>query len=144
MIGRICSRVVVTATPNESVLAVARRMAEYDVGAVVVVTEDGGPLAIVTDRDVVLRAVTRELNANETPVSVVMSRDVRTVDESVPIEQALRTMAGAGVRRLVVTGAEGKLRGVVSMDDVLELIVEEAESIGRLLRKEVPTGLAAD
>jgi len=46
-------------------------------------------------------------------------------------------MAGVGTRRLVVSGAEGELVGLLSLDDVVELLVEEAESIGRLLRKEV-------
>src|SRR5688572_28831392 len=142
MIGRICTRVVVTATPDESVLAVARRMAEHDVGAVVVVSASADPIGIVTDRDIVLRGVARELAPEDTPVSVVMSRALRTVDESLPIEQALGTMASARIRRLVVTGDNGRLRGVVSMDDVLELLAEEAASVGRVLRGPVGQPIA--
>jgi CBS domain-containing protein len=135
MVGRICSRVVVTATPTESVLTVARRMKEQNVGTVVVVSEATKPLAIVTDRDVVLRCVAQELAAKETPVSAIMTREVKSVDESASIEQALRTMAGSGTRRLVVTGELGVLRGVLALDDVMELLTEEAESIGKLLRQ---------
>jgi CBS domain-containing protein len=124
---------VVTATSDESILAVARRMGEYDVGTVVVVNESKVPLAIVTDRDITVRCVAQGLDPSETPLSVIMTREVRTVDESTPIEQALRTMAGAGTRRMVVTGAEGKLVGVLSVDDVSLLLAEEAESLGRIL-----------
>jgi CBS domain-containing protein len=134
-VGKICSRVVVTASPSESVLAVARRMKEQKVGTVVVVSEAAKPLAILTDRDVVLRCVAAELSAKDTPVSAIMSREIKSVDESASIEQALRAMAGGGTRRLIVTGELGVLRGVLALDDVLELIAEEAESIGKLLRQ---------
>jgi signal-transduction protein with cAMP-binding, CBS, and nucleotidyltransferase domain len=135
MVGRICSRVVVTATPGESVLTVARRMKEHNVGTVVVVSETTKPLAIVTDRDVALRCVAQELDPKNTPVSAIMTREVRSVDESASIEQALRTMAVGATRRLVVTGELGVLRGVLALDDVMELLTEEAESIGKLLRE---------
>jgi len=137
-IGRIATRVVATATPKESVLAVARRMAQHQVGAIVVVDSDNKPVGIVTDRDIVVRGVAREFDLDETPVSVVMTREVRTVDESLPIEQAIATMSSAGARRLVVTGSEGRLVGLASMDDVIELLAEEAKSIGELVRKVSP------
>ena len=144
MIGRICTRVVVTATADESVLTVARRMAEHDVGAVVVVSPSAQPVGMVTDRDIVTRAIVPELGPEDTPVSVIMSRGVRGVHESVPIEQALATMASAGIRRLVVTGDNGRLQGVVSIDDVLELMADEAERIGRVLRGPIGQPIAAD
>ena len=94
--------------------------------------------------EIVVRAVVPELDPQSTPVSAVMTREVRTVDEALPIEQALHTMAAAGVRRVVVTGPNGRLCGLVSVDDVLELMVEEAESVGRLLRRSTGPGVAAD
>jgi CBS domain-containing protein len=133
-VGRICSRVVATAAPGENVLAVARRMREKNVGTVVVVSEAAKPLAIVTDRDIVLRCVASELAPKDTPISAIMTREIKSADEATPIEQALRTMAASGTRRLIVTGELGVLRGVLSLDDVMELITEESESIGRLLR----------
>ena len=137
-VGRICTRTVATASPNETVAEVARRMAEYNVGTLAVVDDSGTAIAIVTDRDVTLRAVAAGHDPETTPVSVIMTREVRTVDEAVPIEQALKTMAGAGTRRLIVTGPEGKLAGLVAIDDVLELLAEEVESIGKVLRREQP------
>lgn len=137
-VGRICTRLVVTASPDESVFRVAKRMEEQNVGSVVVVNPSREPVGIVTDRDIVTRCVSRGHDPEDTNVSVVMTRDVRTVNEATPIEQALGTMAGAGTRRLVVTGGEGKIVGLLSVDDVLELLVEEVEDIGRLFRKESP------
>lgn len=136
--GSICTRVVVTAAPAENVLAVARRMEERNVGTVVVVGPDLVPLAIVTDRDIVLRCVARELDPGETPVSLVMTAGVRTVAESTPIEDALEEMARAGARRLVVTGADGRLAGILALDDIVEVLATEAVRLARLLRKESP------
>lgn len=138
-VGRIASRVVATASASESILDIARRMAENNVGCVVIVDGANEPVGIVTDRDLVTRAVAKEMDPSETPISVVMTREVRSVDESTPIEQALATMGSAGTRRLVVTGSESKVVGVVSVDDVMELLIEEAESLGKLLRKEQPS-----
>lgn len=113
-------------------------MEENSVGCVVIM-DAHGVVGIVTDRDIVTRAVAKELDPPDTPISVVMTRDVHAVDESTPIEQAVATMGSAGTRRLVVTGPESKLVGVLSVDDVVQLLVEEAESIGKLLGKEEPS-----
>jgi CBS domain-containing protein len=135
-VGRIATRVVATASGSERILDVARRMVEYNVGCVVVVDGGNEPVGIVTDRDIVIRGVAEELDPSETPVSVIMTSEVRSVNEATPIEQALALMGSAGTRRLVVTGNESKVVGVVSVDDVIELLVGEAESLGKLLRNE--------
>lgn len=136
-VGRICSRVVTTAAPHETVRAVADRMAEHNVGSVVVV-EGGIPVGILTDRDLAVRVVATGVDAEKARADDVMTEAVRTLDESTPIEEALRAMKARGVRRLVVTGPEGSLAGVVTLDDVLELLVEEMEAIGAVVRKESP------
>jgi CBS domain-containing protein len=120
------------------VLQAARRMEEHDVGTLPVLNPAKEVVGIVTDRDITTRCVARALDPANTPVSVVMTRGVRSVNESVPIEQVLRTMAGARTRRLVVTGDEGKLVGLIAVDDILELLAEEMDAIGRLLRNERP------
>jgi CBS domain-containing protein len=135
--------VVATATAAESVHEAAKRMEENNVGCLVIVDEATKPLGIVTDRDIVTRAVVPRLQADETPLSVIMTDEPRSVDESTPIEQAVATMGSVGIRRLVVTGDEGVLVGLLSMDDVIGLIVEEAGSLGKLLHKEASTIMAS-
>jgi len=137
-VGRIATRVVATAAPSESIVAVARRMEEQAVGCVVVVDPESRPVGIVTDRDIVTRGVVAERSLGEDPVSSVMTRAVRSIHESMPIERAVGLMGDAGVRRLVVTGDAGRVAGILSIDDVMELLVEEAEGIGRLLGKGRP------
>jgi CBS domain-containing protein len=102
----------------------------------VVLDPDRKPVGILTDRDVTLRAVGRGLDPTTTPLSQVMSTPVRTVDEATSLEEALAAMEGAGVRRMVVTGEEGALAGIFSLDDALELIAEEVARVGRILARQ--------
>ena len=54
--------------------------------------------------------------------------------ETTPIDDAIGRMASQSLRRLVVTDANGRLAGILALDDVLELLAEEGEAVGRLLR----------
>ena len=67
-----------------------------------------------------------------------MTMPVRVIDESVPIEDAMERMAETGARRLVVTGEGKQLVGILSLDDVLELLAHELGPISRLLRQQQP------
>jgi len=133
--GAICVRSVHVASPGESVRAVARRMAEGDVGTVVVLGERDRPVGILTDRDLVLRCISQERDPDTTEVAEVMTAPVTYVYESTPIESALARMAGARARRLVVVNDDERLVGILALDDVLELLTEELGSVGKLLRQ---------
>ncbi len=138
--GTLCSRVVATAAPNESVLAVARRMARHEVGTLVVLEggEFGKPVGVVTDRDIAVRCTAEGLDPEETPVAQVMSQPVHAVDEYTAVEEALARMARTGTRRLVVTGERGHLVGIFSLDDALELLARQASAVGQLLARQQP------
>ena len=139
--GRICSRTVVLAAPDEHVADAAARMEREGVGTLVVTDDDARPLGILTDRDVALRCVGRGLDSHATEVGDVMTAPVRTVPEATPIEDALSYMASGGHRRLVVTeDDDGALAGILALADVLDLLVEEAATIGRILRGQSPAG----
>jgi CBS domain-containing protein len=139
-VGRICSRIVATASPRESVRVAARRMAGHRVGTLVVVSAEGvgEAVGILTDRDVVVRCIAGDLDPDTTPIEKVMSESVHTVSEGTPIEEAIAEMARGATRRLVVTDHDGRPVGVLSLDDVLDLLIEEAGSIGRLLERQRP------
>ena len=132
-VGRICTRVVVTADAEETVAEAARRMAEHDVGTLAVMRDEAQALGIVTDRDIVLYCVARGEDPSKVLVKQVMSGPPLLVRESAPIESALAEMAASRVRRLLVVDDSDKLVGLLSLDDVLELLAEESHSIGRLL-----------
>ena len=132
-IGKLCTRAVSIASPEETVAVAARRMAQHDVGTLIVVDEAKHPIGILTDRDIVLRVVSAGRDPASTRVRDAMTQPVVRADEATPIEDGIALMASAARRRLVVTGRGGTLVGVLALDDVLELLVDEARSVGRLL-----------
>lgn len=138
--GRLCSRILATASPDESVRAAARRMAEFDVGTLVVLKENRGSHAVgvITDRDIAVRCVAEKLDPDEALVSEVMTTPVHVVSDDTSIEEAISRMASSGTRRLIVTEDGDRVAGILSLDDILDSIVREASAIGRLLEKQQP------
>lgn len=134
--GRICTREVSVISPSETATAGAARMADHDVGTLVVVDEANRPLGIVTDRDLVVRVLARGLDAASTRIEAVMTPEPRTIGERTPIELALSVMRAGRLRRLPVVDDEGKLVGIQSLDDTLGLLAEELTIIGGLLERQ--------
>lgn len=136
-VGSICTRAVHTATRSERAKEAARRMHQYKVGSLVIVDLESKPIGILTDRDLAMKCVGDGLGV-DVRIDEVMTRRVSTVHEDTPIDQALRHMAADKVRRMVVVDGLGRLVGLLALDDVLDLLVEEAEDVGRLLHAQMP------
>jgi CBS domain-containing protein len=134
-VGKLCVRTVHTASPDETILEAARRMAREETGSLVVLDLERLPIGILSDRDVMMRCVAEGKDPASTLVSELMSTPVASVRESMPIEEALGQMASCHVRRMPVVDDDDRLIGILALDDVIELLVEEAGTIGRLLRK---------
>jgi signal-transduction protein with cAMP-binding, CBS, and nucleotidyltransferase domain len=124
-----------SASSRETIRAAAQKMAAHAVGTLVVLdaTDGAERLGIVTDRDIVIRCVAAGLDPDRDPIGAVTTRPVHCVDEQTPVEDAMQQMAKAGTRRLVVLGESGRPVGVLSLDDVLDLLADETGAIGRLL-----------
>ena len=104
-------------TPQTPLSEVAEVMDAEDVGAVPIV--DGDRLVgIVTDRDIVVRAVAKGKDPQGMPASEVSSRELVTVDPEDDLSDALDLMARYQVRRLAVTTEDERLVGVISQADV--------------------------
>jgi CBS domain-containing protein len=101
-------------------------MAERDVGAVLVMTEDGLVAGIFSERDLLVRVVRAGRDPATTPLSLVMTRDVRFVSPGTTTEAALALMHVLGFRHLlVIDGA--RVFGLVSMRDLAFQIVRRGE-----------------
>jgi CBS domain-containing protein len=132
-------RKVVTATPTETLAAVARLMELHGVGAVVI-AENQRPVGIVTDRDLALEFGARG-TPPDTPVVKVMSTPVETVglaDGVFAITQALREYK---VRRLPVVDEDGRLAGIVTLDDLLRLLASEFSNLLQSIEPEMKVKL---
>lgn len=125
-VNEIMSRQVVTAGCDASVREVARLMADYDIGDVVIVSREGEPEGIITDRDVTVRCVAEGLDAAETPVSDCMTSEICYCFEDSTVEDAAALMSSRRIRRLPVMDRDEKqLVGIVSLGD---LAVQSHES----------------
>ena len=137
-VGRICSRSTHLADPEESAQVAADRMRAESVGTLIVIDANRVPVGIITDRDLVVRVMARGMDARRAKVGQVMSAHPRCVSEETPIEDAVATMRRLVVRRLPVVDEDGRLVGVVSIDDVLELVAEELGNLGRIAGSSYP------
>ena len=139
--GRLCTRVLATAWPDQTVRVAAQRMAEFDVGALVILKEERATRAvgILTDRDIVVRCVAEQLDPEQTKVSEIMTTPVFTVRDETPISEALAKMASAGTRRLVVVAEGERVAGVLTLDDILGDMAWESSAVGKLLQKQQPS-----
>lgn len=112
----LAGRPVHSVTPDTSLRAAARVMAEHGAGAIVV-TEGDRLVGILSERDIVFRAVAQGLYSDDTPVRAVMTRDPVTVDVDEPVSNALAKRLGDAFRHLPVTEG-GTVVGVLSFRDI--------------------------
>ncbi|QLG64341.1 CBS domain-containing protein (plasmid) [Halorarum salinum] len=127
---------VVTADPDERVSDVVARMAEENVGSVVVV-EEGRPVGIVTDRTVAL-ALHGTPDVAEKQVEDLVPEDLVTATTDASVFDAVDTMREAGIRRLPVVGEEGDLEGIVTLDDVVVLLCSELGDAAEVIESQMP------
>lgn len=131
----VMSTNVVCVEPNESAAVAARLLSRFNVGALPVCTKDGRLRGMVTDRDIVLRCVAADDDAQTVKVSDIMTRRIYSVDAQESIQNASALMARRQVRRLPVEEG-GKLVGMVSLGDVAKLhdyTTEAAEALSEIL-----------
>ena len=133
-VGELCVRKVEVSSPRDGALQAARKMAEAQVGTLVVVDELGRPLGIVTDRDLMVRCIAEERDPRRTSVGDVMSGPVAWVHEDTSLEDALEEMARLRVRRFAVVDARERLVGLLALDDALCRELGEASLLARALR----------
>jgi len=138
-IGELCVRQVVVTPRETSVLEAAKLMRQYHVGDVVVTDQRNGhraPVGIVTDRDIVLEIVAQDLSASNLSVGDIMSNDLVTVSQDEGVFQTIQRMRARGARRAPVVDSDGNLTGIVSVDDLVELLAEELGELAKLVTRE--------
>lgn len=138
-ISEICNREVVIVQRDDTVLEAARLMRKHHVGDVLVVEKRNGisvPVGIVTDRDLVVEIMAPELDQSVITVSDIMAPELTTVKEGTGVFEAIQYMRGKGVRRLPVVNESGGLVGILTLDDLLELLSEELFELAKLVRYE--------
>jgi CBS domain-containing protein len=137
-ISDLCSKNLVCVEATGTLQYAAQLMKKHHVGGVVVVDSSGKnkPLGFLTDRDIVLSVVAENLPLT-TRVHELMSRDIVTVPRAQGIAEVVEQMESKGVRRMIVVDEAGNACGVVSSDDILQLVAREINSLGRLVDRQL-------
>ncbi|MBX6419749.1 MAG: CBS domain-containing protein [Nevskia sp.] len=138
-VGEVCNRAVVVAAPETGVVEAAQLMREYHVGTLVVVERDGAqarPLGIVTDRDLVIEVLAKEAAPEDLAMEDFITGELITATQDDDLLETLGRMRSEGIRRMPVIGDQGELVGILSVDDVLEMLAEAIGQVPQLVRRQ--------
>ena len=133
------SATFVTATPDKTIEEAAQLMRLNHVGDLLVVDRASGRRllhGILTDRDIVVAVVAMKLDPASLTVGDVMSARPETVEEHQGILETIQRMRSAGIRRMPVVSRHGALIGIVSVDDLIQLLAEEMGELAKLISRE--------
>lgn len=117
---------LITVDAGATVMDAVNSLAEHRIGAVLIRNEDGLVDGIFTERDLLLRVVHAGLDPRTTPISMVMTRDVRFVSPGTNVEAAMALMQLNRFRHLLVMDGP-RVLGLVSMGDMTNHLVRHGE-----------------
>ena len=137
-ISAICQPDVITIDVGASLRDAASLMRAHHIGALVVTVDAAGreqAVGVITDRDLAIEILARDLNPTDVKVGQLASRHLASVPGTAGIAEAVAVMQASGVRRLLVTDHEGQLAGFVSADDLLEALAGQLGVLANALRQ---------
>jgi len=135
-VGEFCTREVVFAERKSSIVDLAQLMRQHHVGTLIVVEDredQAVPVGIITDRDIVVEIVAQEVDTDSIVAEDIMSFDLVSVRETDGIWDTLVQMRSKGIRRVPVVNERGGLEGILTMDDLVELLAEELSLLAKVI-----------
>ncbi|WP_305908748.1 CBS domain-containing protein [Methylomarinum sp. Ch1-1] len=138
-LAKICNREVVIVENKASIQEAAALMRQYHVGCLVVTEQRGErnfPIGILTDRDIVIELIAKAVDLAAVTVGDVSSGDLKLAGENDDVIDTLKQMRYHGIRRMPVVDEQGALVGLITLDDLLELLAEQLKDLAGLISKE--------
>ena len=138
-VSEICNPEVVVVYRDMELTNAAKLMRDRHVGSLVVVADrlsERVPVGMLTDRDLTIAVLAKELDPHTVTVGDVMSTDLFTVREGDSVNAALRVMRERGVRRVPVVTHSGALAGILTLDDLLDVVAEQLGDVVRAIARE--------
>ncbi|QCO17824.1 CBS domain-containing protein (plasmid) [Azospirillum brasilense] len=117
---------IITASPDDRIDAVARKLAHHKIGAVLIMKDDGRPAGILSERDIVRAVAADGAAALERPVGDLMTRDLVTGSPADTVSQIMGVMTQRRIRHLPIL-ENGELVGLVSIGDIVKARLDDAE-----------------
>ncbi|MBM9513224.1 CBS domain-containing protein [Desulfogranum marinum] len=133
--GAFCNREVVIAERSTEIITLAQLMRKHHVGDVVVVDKQGEkvvPIGVITDRDIVVELVAAEQDLASVTANDLISRELVTGLDTESIWDALQRMRRRGIRRMPVVNDAGSLEGILTVDDIIELLADELSMLAAI------------
>jgi len=137
-ISEICNREVVVVDGTCTLLEAAKIMRQHHVGSIVVVDGTGDkakPIGILTDRDVVIEILAEDVAMDSVAVKDVMSPEIVLAQEDDELWETVQRIRDKGIRRLPVVNKKGYLIGIVTADDIIELLAEVFNDLAALIKR---------
>jgi CBS domain-containing protein len=134
-----CIRDVITVDADTSIAQCAQSMHDDHVGSLVVTeikNDRRVPVGIVTDRDIVIEVIACALDPQTITAGDIMAQPLVTARTSEDLMTALARMREHGVRRLPVVDDTGALAGILSADNLWEVLAEEMDGLVRVIKAE--------
>ena len=132
-----CNMNVICCEADAPIAEVAALMRRHHVGDVVVIDsqlqEQRVPIGIITDRDILVETIALDIEAKLFTASDLMTAPVTTVQEDASLAEAMSIMRGKRIRRLPVVNRAGGLFGMVTSDDLLNLLAAELSMLAGLM-----------
>lgn len=133
--GDIMTSTPISHGPDASLNTIANTMAEMDLGPVLIVDTDSNKLlGIVTDRDIVVKGIARDLDPKSTPVKLVMTPNPVTCYAEDNINTAVELMEQCQIRRIPVIDTNQHLLGIISQAD-LATRLHDREQTGEVVEQ---------
>ncbi len=126
LVRDVMSSPVVTMAEDETSNKAAANMDMHDLGAVVVINKAGKSIGIITERDLVIRVVAKNLKPDTVKAKEIMTTPLVTIEPEATISDAARRMTRLDIRRLGVI-YKGNLLGIISSKDILGVMPELIE-----------------
>jgi CBS domain-containing protein len=126
---------IITMDANRSIAEAAKKMTQNEVGSVIIINNKKEIKGIITERDLVRRAIAKGIDTRKEKASKIMTRGIVTVSPELEIEKAAKLMIREKVKRLPVIDKKGILIGIISEDDMSKAwpgLIDVAEERGYL------------
>lgn len=139
LIGEYCQRNVVVSYRTDSIIKVAGLMRDHHVGDVLVVDTKNGnqiPVGIITDRDIVIEIVAADVDIHDLVVEDVMNYKLITALDTDDLMTVIKRMRVNGIRRIPVVNHSGTLVGVLSTDDIIDVVAEQLLDVEQIFENE--------
>ena len=142
-VSKYMTKKVITASTDETVQSICKTMHENNIGSVIIVNRiiDGlRPIGIITERDIIHQIGSIELFVTQTPVRELMSTTVTSIDQDSSVGDAITIMHKKNIRTLPVLSKDGKMVGIITERDILNIIAKDINSVNSLF----PEGYMVD